>query len=222
MARLKNGVLGGFTGVIGTLDGYMLRGQYVIRSRRPKSNKPPTEKQLAFQQRMRTVTQFLHPYFTDLVKIGFEYSANGTTKTANNIASSYLYKNAVKGEYPNYQIDYPNVRFTEGPMSTQDINAAVTAEDNQLKFTWTPDKTWQHSTDHVILVAYAPSLQEVVYTLCGAKRSLGTDVLELPADWKRITVETWLSFKAENGMLCTNSIYLGQIKLKAASKKQPL
>ena len=209
MARLKNGVLGGFTGVVGALDGYMLNGQYVLRSRRTKSNKPPTEKQLAFQQRMRIVTQFLHPYFTDVVKIGFQYAAEGTTKTANNIASSYLYKNAVKGAYPNYGIDYPNVRFTEGPMSIEGINPAVVADGNQLIFTWTPDKTYQHSTDHVILIAYAPSLEEAVYTLCGAKRSEGRDVLEFPTeDWQGIPIEIWFSFKAENSTLCTNSIYL--------------
>lgn len=220
MARLKNGILGGITGVLGPIDGYMLKGQYILRSRRQKSNKPLTEKQQAFLQRMKVVTQFLHPVFTDLIKVGFEYSATGTTKSANNLASSYQYKNAIKGEYPDYQIDYPNARFTEGPMSTEGINASVIAEGYLLKFTWTPDRSYAHSNDHVILLAYAPSLNEAVYTLCGAKRSDGTDVLKLPADWKGITIETYLSFKAENSMLCTNSIYLG--KIKATSEKQPL
>ena len=213
MARLKNGVLGGITGVLGPLNGYMLRGQYILRSRRQKSNKPLTEKQQASLQKMKTVTNFLHPFLTELINVGFEYSATGTKKTANNLASSYQYKNAVTGEYPDYQIDYPNVRFTEGPMDIKDINGSVIAEDNHLRFTWTPDLSYAHSDDHVILIAYAPELQAAVYTLCGAKRSVGTDVLKLPNGWgKGVLIETYLAFKAENSLLCTNSIYLGQIK----------
>lgn len=212
MAHLKNGILGGITGVLGPVNGYMLRGQYILRSRRQKSNKPLTEKQLSFLQRMKVVTQFLHPLFTEVINVGFNHSATGTKRTENNLASSYLYKNAITGEYPDFQIDYPNVRFTEGPMSTLNINPSVILEGNHLRFTWTPDLSYQYSDNHVILVAYAPSLEEPVYTLCGAKRSLGADELILPEKWKGVTIETWLSFRAENSNVCTNSIYLGQIK----------
>ncbi|GAA3932499.1 hypothetical protein GO495_16485 [Chitinophaga oryziterrae] len=213
MARLKNGVLGGISGVLGPLNGYMLRGQYILRSRRQKSNKPLSEKQLAPLRKMKAVTDFLHPYFTDLINIGFQYASAGTSKTPNNLASSYQFKNAVIGQYPDYQIDYPNVRFTEGPMSTEGINASVMAEGDQLRFSWTPDQGYTHYNDRVILIAYAPSLKEAVYTLFGAERRIGTDVLKFPHDlWKGIVIETYLSFKAENSILCTNSLYLGQIK----------
>lgn len=47
MARLINGILGGFVGIVGNLEGYMLNGRQIIRSRRKKTSKPPTEKQLA-------------------------------------------------------------------------------------------------------------------------------------------------------------------------------
>jgi hypothetical protein len=212
MARLKNGILGGMTGVLGPVDSYILRGQYIVRSRRQKSNKPLSQKQQAFLGRMKTVTNFLHPQLTEVINIGFAYAATGKIQTANNLASSYLYKNAISGEYPDYQIDYPNVRFTEGPISTQGINATVVIEENQLRFSWTPDLTYARNNDHVILVAYAPSLNEAVYTLCGAKRKEGTDILKLPdATWKGIAIETYIAFKAENSMLCSNSIYLGQI-----------
>jgi outer membrane protein TolC len=88
---------------------------------------------------MKTVTNFLHPQLTEVINIGFAYAATGKIQTANNLASSYLYKNAISGEYPDYQIDYPNVRFTEGPISTQGINTTVVIEENQLRFSWTPD-----------------------------------------------------------------------------------
>lgn len=117
-------------------------------------------------------------------------------------------------QYPHYLklFHLKNFLFLEYYRQKINCNGSVITEGNQLRFTWTPDLTYAHNKDHAILVAYAPSLKEAVYTLCGAKRSVGTDVLILPGDWKGITIETYLSFKAENSILCTNSIYLGQIK----------
>jgi hypothetical protein len=212
MARLKNGILGGMTGIIGPIESYILRGQSVVRSRRQKSNKPLSARRQASLGRMKTVTNFLHPRLTEVISIGFADAATGKIQNANNLASSYLYKNAVSGEYPDYQIDYPNVRFTEGPISTQGINAAVVKEENQLRFSWTPYLTWPRNSDHVILIAWAPSLNDAVYTLCGARRDACTDVLKLPdATWNRTAIEVYIAFKAENSMVCSNSIYLGQI-----------
>jgi hypothetical protein len=210
MARLKNGIPGGLTGIIGTIDTYMLNGKCIIRSRRQKSNKPIKESQLAPLVKMNTVTNFLHPRFTDVINFGFKQSAKEKEKTADNLASSYQFRNAVTGQYPNYRIDYPNVRFTEGPLSTEGMNAAVAGEKKQLRFTWTP----QRSNDRVIMVAYAPKLNEAIYNLSGAKRSIGTDVLDLENDWvNEEGIETYLAFRAEDSFLCTNSIYLGQVRL---------
>ncbi|SFD59579.1 hypothetical protein SAMN05518672_102542 [Chitinophaga sp. CF118] len=207
MARLKNGILGGITGKIGNIEGYMLNGEYIIRSRRRKSTKPPTEKQVASRQRIKAANHFLHPIL-EFAKVGFEYIALTRKSRACNIATSYLVKDAIEGE----TIDYSKVRLSEGPINTQDINASVVKEVDNLIFTWTPDLSYAHGNDHVMLLAYTPELNEAVYTLCGAKRSAGIDTLKLPDDsWKGKTIEIYLSFKAENSILCGNSLYLGQI-----------
>jgi hypothetical protein len=63
-----------------------------------------------------------------------------------------------------------------------------------------------------MLLAYSPALNEAVYTLCGARRITGTDVLRLPDDsWKGKVIEIYLSFVTEDRKLCTNSLYLGQV-----------
>lgn len=199
--------------MLGPVSGYMLRGQFIIRSRRGKSNKPPTEKQQAHYQRVRMVNNLLQPVI-EFVNVGFAYVATGKSQMAYGLASSYQHACSITGQYPDFTIDYSKARFSEGPMSTEGINASVIlAAENYLEFTWTPDRSYAHSNDHVMLLAYAPSLNEAVYTLCGAKRSVGTDTLILPNDWKGISIETYLSFKAENSLLCTNSIYLKRLPL---------
>jgi hypothetical protein len=211
MARLNNGILGGFVGIVGNLEGYMLNGRQIIRSRRKKTTKPPTEKQLAWRQKMVQTHQFLGA-FTDFVKAGFTYATTGKDLTPYAAAVGYQLKHVFRGEYPNYTIDYAQARLTEGPISTEGIDAAVTIQGNKLIFTWTPDLSYTHSSDRVMLLAYSPVLNEAVYKLCGERRSTGKDVLILSDEtWKDKTIETYLSFISENGIKCTNSIYLGTL-----------
>jgi hypothetical protein len=40
MARFNNGIMGGFTGIIGQIEGYIRKGQPVMRARRKKVTKP--------------------------------------------------------------------------------------------------------------------------------------------------------------------------------------
>jgi hypothetical protein len=215
MARFKKGLLGGITGVIGNLEGYMLNGQLVLRTRRAKSTKPPTAGQLASRHKMRVVSKFLGSMI-GFVNTGFAYVARGKDYSAHNAAIRWQLKNAVLGEYPDFTIDYASVRVTEGPIDTQGIDAAATIDGNKLIFTWKPNRSYAHANDCVMLLAYAPALNEAVYTHCGAKRSTGTDQLTLPVErWgEGIEVETYLSFIAENGIKCTNSIYTGRLLLE--------
>jgi hypothetical protein len=214
MARLKDGLLGGITGAIGNLEGYMFRGQLIYRSRRIKSTKPPTEKQLACRQKMRIVKKFTG-VFTDFLKTGFAYAAIGKTCSAIDAAVGWQIKNAITGEYPNFTIDYPMVKVAVGPINIQGTHATATIEDDKLTFTWTPDYGYPHANDRVMLLAYSPVLNEAVYNLLGKKRITGTDQLILPVNtWgKDVVVETYLAFIAENGMSCSDSIYTGSFHL---------
>ena len=211
MARLKNGLLGGITGAIGDIEGYMLNGKYIVRSRRRKSIKPPSEKQLACRKRLAVVSKFISG-FIPYVEVGFAYSGAKKGYAGYNAVTGYQIKHALTGQYPDYTIDYTKVRVSEGPMSNENINAAVTLQNNYLVFSWTADLSYQHSSDRVMLLAYAPALDEAIYTLCGAKRMDGRDVLLLPeSTWKEKVIEIYFSFVSENRKQCTNSIYLGQV-----------
>ena len=210
MARLINGLLGGLSGALGNLDVYMLNGKMVYRTRRAKSTKPHTEKQLVHQMKWRLVVRFLGA-FTEFIRVGFSDVTIGTDRSANNAAMSWHVKNAIAGEYPDFTIDYAAVRLSEGSMNTQGINAAATIKDDKLIFTWRPDLSYAHANDNVMLLAYAPAYNEAVYKVRGANRKTGTDELMLSANcWDAGTeVHTWLSFITEKGTKCTNSIYLG-------------
>ena len=184
----------------------------MIRSRRIKSTKPPTTKQLACRQKMRIAKSFIGA-FTAFVKIGFGYAVTGKTCSACDAAVGWQIKNAVTGDYPDQTINYAAVSVTRGPLPTDGINASAQFIDNKLVFTWTPDYSYLHAGDRVMLLAYSPGLNEAVYTLWGAKRNTGTDQLMLPVSEWDGAVETYLSFITENGNKCTNSIYTGRFDI---------
>ncbi|UPK67295.1 DUF6266 family protein [Chitinophaga filiformis] len=210
MARLKKGLLNGFSGMIGNAVGYELKGQYILRSRPKKSTKPPTEKQLACRAKMRIINSVLNG-FSPFVKIGFAATAKDQTFTPYNAAVAYQLNHAITGSYPNYEIDYSKLRVTEGVIITDDLHPTVFLQGDTLLFNWTPAIDYPAGTDHVMLLAYAPALGQAVYNLCGAKRRTGQDVLQLPQSWRQQKIKTYLAFRSETSSMCSNSLYLGTV-----------
>jgi hypothetical protein len=214
VARLKNGVLGGFLGVIGNVEGYMSKGEYFVRSRRCKSLVPRSEKQLASQMKMTLVNQFLRTLFS-YVQVGFGGSITSERSSGYNMAVSFNMKNAIAGQYPDYYLDYSLVRVSEGPISNEGVHTDVSVGEDHLVFTWTPD--YNRGGDHVMLLAYAPQLNEAVYKLCGEARIAGRDVLMMPDEtWAGKAIEVFLSFVSEDRKECSNSIYLGRVVIGVA------
>ena len=214
MARLKNGIFGGMQGRAGSLEGYILNGQYILRSCKTRTKKPPTEKQLAVRKKMALTNNLLN-VFSSFVRVGFGPAAVGKTYNAYTAAISYQLKYPITGAYPDYVIDYSKVRVTEGFMRTENVNPAVTLRDGALHFTWTPEWNHLHSEDRSMLLAYAPALNDAVYEICGTRRSTGRDVLKLPMDWEGVTIEIYFSFISEDRTRCMNSFYLGQAIIPA-------
>lgn len=203
-------MLSGFSGVIGNMEGYEQDGQYIIRSRKSRRIKPLSEKQLASMEKMRIINRLLGR-FSEFIKLGFAKTVKGQFVRAYNAAVAYQLKHAVTGSYPNYEIDYSKVRVADGPIDTEGLGPSVSLHDDGILFTWTPAANYPDSTDHVMLLAYAPALQQAVYNLCGAKRRAGQEVLELPKAWRDQQIETYMAFRGESNGLYSNSIYLGSL-----------
>ncbi|RQO70625.1 hypothetical protein DBR43_21745 [Pedobacter sp. KBW06] len=70
MARITNGVLGGFSGKVGPVVGYTLYGVDRMRSL-PERTAPPTENELKSRSRFKLVQDVLN-VVKGLVKVGFK------------------------------------------------------------------------------------------------------------------------------------------------------
>lgn len=210
MARLKKGLFGPISGSIGTVEGYELNGQFILRSKRVKPAKPPTEKQLACREKMRLINSALS-HCKAFIELGYAEAVKIQTYNAYNAAVAYNMQHAIIGIYPNYEIAYSQLKLATGTIDTEGLAPSVSLQGNTLSFTWVPATVYPRSTDHVMLLAYVPELKQAAYNLCGAKRREGEETLPLPGSWQGMPVHCYLVFRVESGAECTDSIYLGEI-----------
>jgi len=221
MAILRNGLAGGISGKVGNVVYYMMNGKQMSRviGRRTK---PPTEKELANWQAMTVATQFVRSV-NEFIKAGFAREAKARKMQPQNAAVSYNRKHALKGQYPNIEIDYTKVLLSTGNLHGLRGCDVVLQGDAQegfaLCFTWNvlvEDQAWCSGNDQVMLMAYCPEAEgreRAWFNLYGAMRHKGQDVLELPSVFTGKFVEVYVAVVAADRMRVSESRYVGRLEV---------
>ncbi|OYU79144.1 MAG: hypothetical protein CFE23_15445 [Flavobacterium sp. BFFFF1] len=113
MALADNGILGSFTGKVGTVVGVRWRDKNVMRSKPKKTRHEPSEKQLAQRSKMGLVSSFLKP----LRPITDRYFGQPEAgKSRADLSLSYHLTNALTGSHPDLSIDFKKVIVTKGEL----------------------------------------------------------------------------------------------------------
>ncbi len=210
MGTYQKGVMGAFSGTIGTVIGGNWRDINYMRSRPTIRKRTPTEKQLAQQARFTTVVDF-ETTMTGLLEITFRNYA--VKMTGYNSALSYNLKNAVTGKYPTYSIDYSLALISRGKLLNA-VNPAATVTGETVFFTWTDNSgtAEAEADDAAILVVYCEALKTTLYTLNSGTRSSASGTIDATM-FKGNTVQTWLGFISADGALVANSFYTGELTI---------
>lgn len=209
MAILKKGILGGVKGKEANLVGYDLNGQDIIREIGVRT-KPLTVSQLNNNLQMQVLMKFIKAMDT-LLKTGFNPKAKGTTKNYHNLVISYNKPHALKGFYPDVEVDYPKIIISAGDLP-QPIDPAVVMVEEGLRFSWNAKGiSWPYNTDRVMLLAYAPGTKEYTFQHSGAKRLDGQDILEITPSMRNESLEVYISFVSDDRERAADSLYLGRI-----------
>lgn len=211
MATFKGGSLSLVNGKIGTTVSYTTSIGYNVVREVGLRIAPFTIGELGNQSATALITIFLRSVMP-VIKIGFQNSPVGKHWTAYNHASSVLKLTAIKGSYPNKEIDYEKVTFAIGKIPVP-VNVKTELKDNLLNFTWDADleTAGTQKNDRVIIVVYFSESLKAVYLLNGAKRTEQEETIVLPELMEQTVLETYISFVSENGKAFSNSKYAGQI-----------
>lgn len=209
MATYEHGILGPFSGKVGTVVGANWRGKNVMRSRPKKSNRIPSEAQQLQRERFTTVTKFLSPIKTVLNRY---FGQTSTYRSRYNMATSYHLKEAVQWVSGTFEIIYNKVMISKGDL--QGLNQPiVTPQANQeLNIKW-QDNSGQGmaaTQDSLLVVVYSPDLDMFEFFEQSANREDTEVTLQLSSFFQGLNVHCWASFVNDERKLSASSSYLGE------------
>lgn len=209
MGTINKGILGGFSGKVGSVVGGSWKGIDYMRSKGNNRNANPTEKQLAQQLKFALTMRFVQP-LTGLLEISFRNFA--IMKTGINSAFAYTIKNAITGVYPSFDIDYALALVSRGDLPNVLAPAVTSGAGSLLTFSWTDNSGVgsARASDKAILVAYCPTQRQAIYTTAGGLRSEMIGELNL-LPFSGLAVETWIGFISADGRNVATSIFTGEV-----------
>jgi Family of unknown function (DUF6266) len=212
MATFNKGILGGFSGKVGTIVGSNYRGLDVIRSLPKKTSRKPSEKQLIVQAKFSLIAHFLAP-LKPLLTAYFGQPA--AEKSRMNLAFSYHRREAIIGTYPDFELDYQKVIICKGDLLQVEQPAVSPQAGAEMKYTW-QDNSGEgeaKATDMILVVVYNPTRELYSYKELAAQRDAIVFTLALPDTWTGETVHTWLSVVNAAETKWASSVYLGSAVL---------
>jgi hypothetical protein len=210
MAKLLNGINGPFSGKVGTVVGYLLNGEAIMRSLPRKRSGGPTPAQIQQQAKFALMHKFLR---TLLSFLNVTYSSLAVRMTGFSKAFSYNVKNAITGVHPELRIDYSKVLVSQGDLQNV-LSPEVTASEGILTFSWANNSGMgsARSTDQAFVAVYSEELNKWIYELNPAARKAGSCTVDA-SKMKGREVQTYIGFISNDGKDATDSLYTGMIKL---------
>lgn len=174
-----------------------------------KSNKPATQSQLEQQARFALGIKVLQP-ITSLLNEGFKGQKTGRA-TGYNMALQHLLNHAIKGVYPNYEVDYSKMLVSKGNLS-KPASVTLAVDAGSLLITWTVliSRFGAFSDDEATVLIYNPE-KNIYLPAEGATRAEGEMQVSLPADFDGDTLHVFIFFTDITGTKNSESIYAGQI-----------
>lgn len=211
MGRIKKGILGGFSGKVGSVVGASWKGIDYMRSLPRKSEKAPSDAQLAQQNKMALLRGFLLG-LSNIIEARFQ---NIEKYTPMNDALSYNMLNSIEGTYPHQNLNLPQLLFSKGVLMSTWNPKAVSTVSNAIDFSWengnfTPMCA---ANDLVTLVIYNPVKNLFCKLENGGLRSDKFSRLIVPKKFKGDAVHCYMSFYSKNRKIASTNEYLGIIEV---------
>lgn len=210
MARITKGILGGFSGKVGTVVGSNWRGIDIIRSTPKPSSRPASSKQLVQQMKFKTAVAFLQPLRS--IQNRF-FGSNSGAKSRSNLATSYTINNAVDMVDDLPVMIFNKVLITKGDLASFQNIAVTPQAGGILAFTWGDNANQGNAsaTDLVSIVCFSDELGVFeIYEGAEIRSRLSLEVT-LPAFYVGKEIQVYAYLNNEQETQASNSTYLGAI-----------
>lgn len=206
MAIIKKGILGGFKGKVGTVSGYQLNGQDIMRGQPEQRSVPFTKNELANQQKFGDVQTWLKP-LTIFLRVGFQNYA--PTFQGFVAAKSYNMKHAIVVDDDGAHIDPAKALVSFGDQEQALTATAISESVNSITYSW--DGGLYDFDDRAMFLVYDIAAGRADFDTAGVRRSNKSGVFKLNENFSGKTVHVYLAFVAEDRKRRSNSQYLGTV-----------
>ncbi|HLN72856.1 MAG: DUF6266 family protein [Methylococcaceae bacterium] len=210
MGQIFQGILGGFSGKVGTVIGYVRNGVSFMRGLSTGHTDANTPAQQEQRAKFSLVVNFLRP-LAALLHTGFKTAES--RMSGFNAAMSYNMEHAVKGLYPLLEIDYTKALVCRGLLPGALNAAADSVEAGKIDFTWN-NNAWDAGADpldKVVLVAYNAGLQKSVTEIGVATRASGSQSMTVPDIFTGDEVHCYIGFTNARGTEFSNCEFLSTV-----------
>lgn len=212
VGTIKKGILGGFSGTVGTVVGANWRGMDVIRSRPKSSGINPTVAQLMQREKFSLAMKFQNSLRAMQSRL---YGENSGVKSRVNRAASYLLREVVAEENGQAVLVMSKVIVTKGVVTGFQNLSVNAAAGEILNFEWddNSNETLAKSTD-IFCTAIFEEESGVFNVQEGPdQRDTQASSVALPATWSGKSVHVYAFFQNETQDKACNSMYLGKVDL---------
>jgi hypothetical protein len=212
MGKLNMGILGGFSGTVGTVIGSSNKnGDDIIRAKSKRTRTSNTEAQVNQRTKFALVTQFLQ-MLNFLLRIGLKSVADFAGISPYNYACSATLKNAVIGTAPDFELNYNMVQISEGNLAQVKSATAVLVGDD-VNFQWIDnEKGVREAADKAVLIVYNVANFELSYSIGEVTRGDLSGTLPIPNGEVGDKLLMFLFFQsATNPALVSSNQFLGSV-----------
>ncbi|MEJ2883303.1 DUF6266 family protein [Pedobacter sp. GR22-6] len=210
MATYNNGINGPLKGKIGNVVAVNWRGVNHFRSLPEASAKPPTQKQLEHWKVFGMVSSWLKP-LKDLIWIGFQTVTSG--KTPMNEAISFVFREALKSEGTEREINFPMVVFSRGELFSSYIREFSKLDSGLIRITWQNgfSSAFHQENDRAIFIFYNVTKGKFATYKEVADRGDQEALLQLPGGFAHDELHGYLFYMSMDGKAVSTTQYLGNL-----------
>jgi hypothetical protein len=212
MARYTKGALGAFSGKLGNVVGSNWRSIDYLRSLPRPSKKPASPLQLAQRLRFAIAVGFLQP-IKDVLNVGFGDNKRGRS-TGYNEAVKIMLKEAVIGQYPDFEIDYENLTLSKGNLAALISLDMVEESPMNIAITWEyfANSFNSFEDDDVVILIYnkTKKLFSIYEDVQRRDQSFST---AMPNSFEGDELVSWVFLVNRDGNTTSPSQYAGEVIL---------
>jgi hypothetical protein len=211
MAIQKDGPNGPFVGKVGSVFGYILNGQNIIRSPRKHRTREPSEAELLNREKMKVVGDFLSMLYP-VLRYGYkELAPKGSRVGAVQLAQSHVRKECIELDDKGVPFVNPEKVLVFRGKLPPPVACEVVQDGSNLHFRWRVDQHHQQSFYKFNVFIYEVGV-EAELKIAEADAEVGQCTISSPLLGKNQTpLHVYVGFVHTLDEVLSDSVYLGVV-----------